>query len=225
MFYIAICDNDIAIGSDVKKMIEDYSIKQCIEVGIYVFDTEDAFLNYIVDHHIGVLFLDVELNSMDIGNWLRRELKNASLESPAMQLIRIYPLDILIKPLDYQKVEKVLHQVCCNPDGEPGKFKFKIGNVCYQIPEKDIYYFQSKGRMIELTTRYDKKFKFYGKLSDIKGKLPSDEFMAIHKSYLVRAACIKEYRYTTVTIENNDILQISQSYQKKVRELLNQRNE
>ncbi len=59
--------------------------------------------------------------------------------------------------------------------------------------------------------------KFYGKLSEIKQKLENNNFISIHKSYLVNYCHVIEYQYEHVKMSNNTMLPISQQHRKVVR--------
>ncbi|MGE4509058.1 MAG: LytTR family DNA-binding domain-containing protein [Eubacteriaceae bacterium] len=83
---------------------------------------------------------------------------------------------------------------------------------------KDILYFQSINREIRLLTTTDVA-TFYGKLKDISSQLNEFQFVQIHKSYLLNYAQIIEFRYDHVKLTNSEILPISQSKRKKIREL------
>ena len=54
------------------------------------------------------------------------------------------------------------------------------------------------------------KKEFYGKLKNIIKELPED-FLVIHKSYVVNKQRIARYTYETVELDNGRVLTISQA--------------
>ena len=63
--------------------------------------------------------------------------------------------------------------------------------------------------------------KFYGKINDIEKCLSTSNhrFIRIHQSFLVNFDYIRSINFTTVTMSDGTILQISEERQKKVRTL------
>lgn len=61
--------------------------------------------------------------------------------------------------------------------------------------------------------------KFYGKMNDLEKKLSesSNRFIRIHQSYLVNFDYIRSMNFTSITMHDGKILQISEERQKNVR--------
>jgi DNA-binding LytR/AlgR family response regulator len=66
---------------------------------------------------------------------------------------------------------------------------------------------------------------FYGKLSEVEDKLRSQDFIMIHKSYLINFNHVVEYTYDYVKMSNKETLTISQNNRKAVREQLLRRKQ
>lgn len=60
-------------------------------------------------------------------------------------------------------------------------------------------------------------FEFYGRLREVAQRLPED-FIAIHKSYIVNKEYIFRYTYEMVELVNGTILTISPANRKQIRE-------
>lgn len=65
--------------------------------------------------------------------------------------------------------------------------------------------------------------EFYGKLSEIQRTLEQNDFILIHKSYLINYYHVVEYQYEFVKMSNTVILPISQQHRKAVRSKLLER--
>ena len=80
----------------------------------------------------------------------------------------------------------------------------------------DIVYFGSDGRKVKAVTLKE-TFEFYGRLKEIAKRLPED-FIIVHKSYIVNKEYIFRYTYEMVELVNGTILTISPANRKQVRE-------
>jgi len=97
-------------------------------------------------------------------------------------------------------------------------FQYKIGHTKYNLPIRDIIYFESRNREVIIHTVNGTEV-FYGRLKDIYEYLNKLKFIQIHKSYLVNYNYIVKLEYHQVTMSNNVVLPISQANRKKTREL------
>lgn len=70
-----------------------------------------------------------------------------------------------------------------------------------------------KGRKIIIAT-VDKDYECYMKLNDVN--VPNN-FMQVHKSYIVNCKYIDEYRYDEIILTHNIRIPISRTYQKEIR--------
>ncbi|WP_312426061.1 LytR/AlgR family response regulator transcription factor [Lacrimispora sp.] len=97
-------------------------------------------------------------------------------------------------------------------------FQYKQGRNLNKIPIKDILYFKSNDREVEMITTNGRK-TFYGSLENIYDKLSIHRFFYVHKSYLVNYMNVTEFFYDRICISNNDIIKIAQNRRKHVREI------
>ena len=134
-----------------------------------------------------------------------------------MQLFKIRPLDFIIKPLTYEKIAVPLKYALKIVNSNKKLFLYKKGQTSFKVPIKDIIYFESKNRKVNIIT-INEVDTFYGSLEEIAEKLPY--FINIHKSYLVNYNYVFKIEYHQLTLLNSVILPISQNNRKKVRDRL-----
>jgi DNA-binding LytR/AlgR family response regulator len=91
--------------------------------------------------------------------------------------------------------------------------------VNFSVQVGDVLYFESEGRKVNIILMDDVK-SFYGKLSQVEEQLNSQDFIMIHKSYLINFSHVIEYTYEYVKMSNKEVLTISQNNRKAVRERL-----
>lgn len=230
MLSIAICDDDMLVCSSMEMILLKYRKKVLIDFKIEIFSSgESLYEDLKMGNYYDLVFLDIELkkdNGIDIGKKIRDELKLESIQivyisaydSYAMDLFRIHTMDFLVKPLEEKRVEDVLDRVI-NLMNLSGKvFTYKSGRERNKVQIRDILYFKSFKREIQMTTA-DGTVLFYGVLDRIAEKMQEYQFFSCHKSYLVNYNQVKEFRYEELIMSNGETIPISQGKRKEIRGL------
>ena len=112
-----------------------------------------------------------------------------------------------------------MEKIFCISDKSECNFEYKNQENSYRVMYKDILYFQSDGRKINIVMENDSQ-SFYGKLSEIEQECPEGLFLRIHKSYLINMHYIKEITYKWIKMINGDVLDISRSNRVTIRRKL-----
>lgn len=222
-----ICDDEKSTCSELEEIILKYAKEKRVPLVTEVFYSGDILLDYLKREKINILFLDIELPGKDgvmVGKYIREVLEEeniflvyiSSKENYALQLFQNRPFDFLVKPIEQAKIYHVLDNICRISGKNSAEFKFQVQNSTYCILYKDILYFQSDGRKINIVMKKEVR-TFYGKLNEIEEKLPENLFLRIHKSYLVNKSYVKGFTYEWVKMLNGDILNISKINRADVR--------
>lgn len=237
-YYCAICDDEKFTCSQIESIVIEYAEANKINIDIDVFYSGEGLAETLRNGmSYDVIFLDIDLltsSGIDIGKLIRYELDNevsqiiyiSSSKQYAMQLFQTRPTDFILKPFTENEITRVLIQALKIIERGSAMFEFKVGRGYYKIPCNKIMYFQSGGRKITIIMEGE-EIEFYGKLDQIYKLVPSTDYIQIHKSYLINCNYVYRYSFETVTMKNGDILSISQSKRKLVREkiLLRRRTE
>ncbi len=228
MLKMAICDDIKSICAELEKIL--IKIGQTInqEIEVDVFYSGEELCNYISkNNYYDIIFLDIELSLMsgiEVGKKIREVIPDVSIqivyisakESYAMQLFKIRPLDFIIKPITYEKISDVIN-VALNLMQKNNKFfNYKIGFEIYKVPVKDILYFESNYRKVNIITKTGIN-SFYDNLDSVFEKVKQFNFLNIHKSYLVNYDYVIKFEYDKLTMFNNKVLPISQARRKEIR--------
>jgi len=89
-------------------------------------------------------------------------------------------------------------------------------NSCLQkISIDEIHYIKAFDNYVDIHTK-DKSFRAKSTLKGILNKLPEDDFMQIHRSYVVHLGRISQIRLNMLLVEKKKVLPISSSYWKKL---------
>lgn len=230
MLKVAICDDENLICAQVEKYIFSICKKADIKADVDVFYSGEELCRGLKNgEYYDLIFLDIELpqlNGIEVGHIIREVLENENTqisyisgrENYAIRLFEFRPINFLVKPLDYQKVEQVLKKVFLLLDIETGTFTYKKGHGIDKIQIKDILYFQSRNRKIEIITQNSSE-EFYGSLDDVYEQVKKNQFLWIHKSYIVNYKFVKILEYDQLTMTNGQVLSISQNKRKYIREM------
>jgi DNA-binding LytR/AlgR family response regulator len=231
MFRVAICDDQQEICSQIENIILDYRKDVAIEIDVEVFFTGEELCEFIEkEHDFDLIFLDIELGMIDgieVARRIRQDMNDeitqilyiSSKQSYAMDLFESRPLNFLVKPLSEERIIKYIKQAIQLCEKGNLLFEFRMGKIFYKVPYKDIIYFESNDKKIQIVT-VKGGYEYYGKLSDIEQIVPNKDFLLIHKSYLVNYMYVSEAWYDTLKLSNGISLPISQTYRKEVRDIL-----
>lgn len=227
MYNIGICDDERETCAQLVNIIREYGRKNRIEIDISVWYTgEQLYEDLSKKVPLDLLFLDIELISTDgihIGRMIRNELANpdisiayiSSKSSYALELFKIHPIDFLIKPLNawevMETIDEAMRLYSCNNK----VFEYKADGYICRIPYKDIIYFYSENKKINMVTM-EATIQFTGKIKEIIEQLP-ESFIQIHQSYIINMKHMNECSYDNVKMRGGILLNISQPYRKTVR--------
>ena len=234
MLRIAICDDEEIICRQLEDMLFEIGDRINLKIESEIFYSGEELYRFLFrGNRYDIIFLDIELNrinGVEVGRRIRDELKDeftqivyiSCNEGYAMELFDVRPLNFIIKPLGEEKIEAVLTKAAKLLDKENKFFEYRNGNVTFSVPLREILYFESCGRKVNMILENEIK-TFYGKLSSVEDKVKNCDFIIIHKSYLINFNYCTEYNYEYVKMSNQEILTISQNNRKAVRERLLQR--
>ncbi|MDD3174033.1 MAG: LytTR family DNA-binding domain-containing protein [Herbinix sp.] len=229
MLRIAICDDDGYICDQLEDFIHIYEVTIMEKFNVETFVSEDELCQQLTENiFYDIIYLDIELkqlNGVEVGKIIREQMSNeitqiiyiSSKENYAMQLFKTRPLDFIIKPLTYDKICETLDNALKIITANDIVFLYKKGQISYKVPIKEILYFESANRKVNIITIKGSD-TFYGTLESIAEKLPY--FINIHKSYLVNYNYVIKMEYHQLIMSNTVILPISTNNRKQVRNKL-----
>ncbi|MEA5137393.1 MAG: response regulator [Candidatus Fimivivens sp.] len=122
-----------------------------------MFYTGESLCWYLKQDKLDIAFLDIELATMtgiEIGHYIRERKDDnetqivfiSGMSSYAMELFKIRPLDFLVKPLNYQYVEKAILTAVKLRRLDHSYFEFTEQRSTVRIPISSILYFESTGK-------------------------------------------------------------------------------
>ncbi|MCL2457155.1 MAG: LytTR family DNA-binding domain-containing protein [Defluviitaleaceae bacterium] len=230
VYKIAVCDDSRNICSQVEEYVfsvcKSFNIKCDIDV---FFDGADLCKAFEKNNVYDLIFLDIEMRNVggiQAGTKIRDEYNNPLLPivyisgktDYALELFKIHPLDFLIKPLDEERIRRVMNRFLKITNFWSDVFTYEIGRDSFKVKLKDIKYFESVNRKVILHLQ-NKEEEFYGTLEKIYTERLSkhENFMFIHKSYIVNYDYVQMFEYERLFLHDKTELPIAQSKRKEIR--------
>lgn len=156
------------------------------------------------DFQPDVVLLDVELNDGNGFDFLEHNQRNFEVifvtgkEEYALKALKNKAADYLLKPIDPLELEEALEK--CNTGTLPVERKKEVNyitlntsNNLYKVPCNEILYCESEGNYTTVFSNDDKKIVASKTLKDIEGMLPIENFIRVHRSFLVNRNYIFEF--------------------------------
>ena len=230
MYRIAICDDEQLICSQIENIILKHAAETNEKIETQVFYSGEELYKFLVlGEGFDLIFLDIEmrmLNGIEVGRRIRDEMDNqitqivyvSGKDNYYKELFDVRPMHFLHKPVEAQEIIGDIRLAMKLSDKLGGVFSYKKGHEVHRIDVKDILYFESNNREVRIVKTDDDEI-FYGKLNDVFKQVAKYYFMFIHKSYIVNYIFVTKFKYEEVTMSNSEVLPISQSRRKSIREL------
>jgi two-component system, LytTR family, response regulator len=188
-------------------------------------------MNYLQDHHVDILFLDIEMPGMT-----GLELLSSLEECPAVILVSSkaeYALeafhfdveDYLLKPPSYARFLKAVKKVRDKLNQEQaiqfkGDFVFvKSDTALVKVDIRQVQWIEALADYVAIVTK-EKKYVCHSTMKAIEAKLPVEQFVRVHRSYIVRIDQIDAIEDKTVSV-GKKIIPVGGTYRDGMMDRLN----
>jgi len=197
-----------------------------------------AALNFLQEQKIDLLFLDIQMPNL-LGTDLIRTLKNppkviftTAYREFAIEGFELSAVDYLLKPISFERFLKAVNKVMeSNLKPADDNENFQQNNLLEEfinvradrknlkIPLKDILYVESLKEYIKLVIT-TKNIVTKQSISSLEEALPKNNFIRIHRSFIVAINKIESFTGDTIEIAGHE-LPISRTYRHEVEKFLN----
>lgn len=178
---------------------------------------EDA-LAFISQSNYDVIFLNLELpgvSGLELLKSLTRPLRvivTSTQPSYALECYDLNVVDFLIKPISFQRFLRAVNRAVQPYQQRQDRIFLRIGRKVQLFKYKDVTYMEAEGAY----TKIWQKGRFVlvsDPISSIYERLPKDEFVRVHKSFIVNISELTSYDYRTIWLGEVKI-PIGDSYRK-----------
>lgn len=210
---------DIQIAADfLKKFCEKSGL---VEVKGHFLNSEDA-LAFLEENKVDLLFLDIEMPGatgfelLDRLTYFPRIILTTSKTEYAFDAFQYNVTDYLKKPFTYkrfleaiQKIQKIQKpetttETPATVPAEPGFLFIKAEDKLVKLVKDDIFFIESMRDYVKFVTA-SKNYITYSTLKNLEEKLHGDEFLKVHRSYIVNINKIDDIRGNTIYLQGNQI--------------------
>ncbi|MGO2962550.1 MAG: LytR/AlgR family response regulator transcription factor [Carnobacterium maltaromaticum] len=227
MIDIAICDDDITIFSDVRKLLEAENIN--FDFRLVHFYNGKQLIDHIKENGINfqILFMDVELGE-ESGIEVVKEIQNDYSAFPYVVFITSFPdyvysvfevsaTDFISKPISGEKLKKTVLRIKNMMDSFESPYiliKDRYTKENIFVCQKNIVYIEmenSAQRLLKVVTT-ETTIYTYSRLSDFIDKLQEKLFVKIYRSIYVNLNHIISFKKKSLKMSDKSILPIGIKY-------------
>jgi DNA-binding LytR/AlgR family response regulator len=174
------------------------------------FDNAIDALKYLDEEHVDIIFLDVqmpEMTGMEFINALEKDIEIiliTSEEKYAVEAFEKKVTDYLVKPIEYARFLQAAHEAERNVETKRSatqdrkEFYVRTDAKIVRIPFQKIQFVEALADYVIIQTE-NKKHIVHFTMKGIVSRLPEDNFVRTHRSYIVNLDRIE-------ALEDNSIL-------------------
>ena len=224
MLTCVIIDDDSLSIANLKKHIATRN-ELCL---VDTFKDPLEGIEYLKQNDIDIVFLDIFMpkkTGLEVAKEVRNDFFIIFTTSSSKHALDAYQLDAiayLLKPISIERFNAAVSRAALFINGSTINTANTLPEIdnaitvisdkkSYKLQIKEIIYIES---LLEYVAYHTDKNKIMclGSLKKIVDKFPKNQFIRIHKSYLVNKEHIISYTKTIITLSNNQKLDIGRIY-------------
>jgi len=192
----------------------------------------------LITKEVDLIFLDIQLPGMTGLNFLRTlpepplVVLTTAYSEYALESYEFNVIDYLLKPISFERFCKTVNKIA---DGrlfkQPVKEKdtsstnhifIKSNSKFFKVNFSEILYIEGMKDYLKIyTTEYN--LVTHQTMNEMEQMLPSDQFMRVHKSYIIALAQVKSIYGNSVEI-NKATIPIGLNYKEKVMDFIGRKS-
>ncbi|SHJ60044.1 two component transcriptional regulator, LytTR family [Reichenbachiella agariperforans] len=200
-------------------------------------DAVEGF-NFLSKHEVDVIFLDINMPKISGLDFLKSLNKppmiviTTAYREYAVESFELDVVDYLVKPFALQRFMKTVNRIesrleekninrtepTNSAETERPHVFFKVDKKMIKVYLDEILYIESLKDYIRIKT-FDQSLINHNNLVSVAELLPADEFVRIHRSYIIAIKKVKVIDGNQVEV-GDKLLPIGRNYQKDIKDLL-----
>ena len=219
---LAVCDDEAPVLSyltdQIRKEFGKYDL--CAEADIFISPVE--LEKVLREKSYDVYFLDIDMpkmNGLELARILREQREEIPLEEYVFQSFEVHPFSFVRKSRFKQDMEKAVcdlsrrfcqeNQAFCSIRDEAGR--------CYELPLADTLYLEARDKYVNVFVQRGQDFYVRNTLSNIEKMLEPEQFVRIHKSFVVNLRAVYAIKYEKVILDNGKELPLGRGRSEEVK--------
>ena len=200
------------------------------------FSNPVTAFKYLNDNEIDLLFVDIQmpdLSGFELVNNLKKKpvfIFTTAYSEYALDGFKADALDYLLKPIDFVDFSKAVNKASewfevrkeKNQKTEINKeFLFiKSEYKIIRINFNDITYIQGMSEYVKIHLLSGKPVMSLMSLKSLEAQLPANQFMRVHKSYIVNLSKVNMIERNEIVYGDGTIIPVSQQYKAQFQEFI-----
>lgn len=197
-------------------------------------------LDFLKHNKVDLLFLDIQMPKLKGLDFLRildqkpLVIITSAYEKYALESFDLDVIDYLLKPFRFDRFLKAalkaieIHQLKntskestldVNPNSMPQQLFIKSDKRFIQINITDIYYLESHGNYVKVWMK-DEYHLTPRTLVSFEETLPSQQFIRIHKSFIVNKKFVHYLEGNQLKMQNGTTLTLGRNHRQSVKQLI-----
>jgi two-component system response regulator LytT len=209
----------------------------CTQASIIVrqtFKKPEEALAWLQENKTDILFLDIEmprLNGFELLNGLSYApvvILTTAYQHFAVKAFDLDILDYLVKPIEFERFEKAVKRaaeylesrISIKETDKESYLLVKADYKLYKIAFNTIQYIEGLGEYVKIYTP-EKTYITLAAIKALEQSLPPNDFVRIHKSFIISIKNILSYNKHEVKVTGNIQLPVGRVYKDNFIEILN----
>ena len=227
MIRIAICDDFPDVVTQLNKYLSEYQQLNERQLDVKSFYNAEDLWEHLKENRCDLVILDIELvemNGVELGQLIRTELNDYTMKIVYIsakncydrQLFDVQPLNFLPKPIDKEKLFKMIDLTIQLSNNNERFFTFENKQGAFRIKFSDILYFESFGHYLRISTKSG-DYEFKSTMSEVMEQISEARFIQVHRSYIINYDNASHIKYEEITMSNGYVVPVSRDRRKEVR--------
>lgn len=198
---------------------------------VKTFENPVAALEYINQHHPDLVFIDIDMpdiNGIELVN--RSDIKpmiifTTAFKEFALEGFELEAVDYLLKPFSFERFDKSIRKAqskmkSSKPSVDPDHIFVNVEYKLCKILFEEILYIESLDDYIKIHLTNDNPVMTIMSLKKISEKLPTAQFIRIHRSYIVSVKQLTQISGRKIKLRNGTQLPLGERYSAAVTKLI-----
>lgn len=206
----------------------------------YIADTPQLFLKgccedalaaseFLANNNVDLLFLDVNMPKLSGISFLKSQsevppvILTTAYDDYALEGYELDVLDYLLKPFSFERFLKAVQKLDKHADSsneDTSVLTIRADKKTYRIATQDIRYIESAGDYVTIHTT-ERRLTTYDTLKNMESKLPADDFIRVHKSYIIAVSSIEYLEGNSVRV-GDQFIPIGTTYRETVKQFFSE---
>lgn len=232
MIRVAVCDDFPETVTQVNEYLVEYQQLRDVKLDIKSFYNAEELWEYLRRNPCDLVILDIELvkmNGVELGQLIRTELNDHTMKIVYIsakdcydrQLFEVQPLNFLPKPIDKEKLFKMIDLTIDLLRDTERFFVFENKQGTFRIRFNDIIYFESFDHDIKIAA-VSGNYEFKSSLSEVLKQLSDSRFLQVHRSYIINYSNANHIKYEEIIMSNGDAIPVGRDRRKDVRKIISE---